>query len=391
MRQRRSSGGRPGRTAAVVLVTTVATATAGCGAARTVPSASATEARQDDAGLVSGLGAGPWSFRAPAAIAATGTRVWVADQGANAVYELSARTGALIRIISGRRYRLSGPDAIAASGSGVWVASGGSNTVTELNAATGGLVRVISAPGDRLSVPTGLAVAGGHVWVASGGSNLVTELSEATGRLIRVIRGAPYRFETLTGLAAAGGRVWVPSGGASVTEISASTGGLIRSLGGSRYGFDSTNPVAVRGGQVFVGSSSGSGSPGGTGGGGNSVTELSAATGAPVHVTGSLPSRPMAIAAGDGTAWVAMNAGAKGSDGGGPHGAIAEISARTGALIRVISSPRYRVGDPQSVAISGGHVWVATAGYPGPGGSVTEISAATGKLIRVVPGSKLSS
>lgn len=191
-------------------------------------------------------------------------------------------------------------------------------------------------------------------------------------------------------MAAAGGRVWVPSGGASVTEISASTGGLIRSLGGRRYQFDSTDPVTAGGGRVWVGSSSGSGSPGGAGGG-NTVTQLSAATGAPVHVTGSLPSRPMAIAAGDGNAWVAMNAGAKGSDGGGPHGAVAEISARTGALIRVISSPRYRVGDPQSVAIDGGHVWVATAGYPGPGGSVTEISAATGKLIRVVSGGKLSS
>ena len=57
-------------------------------------------------------------------------------------------------------------------------------------------------------------------------------------------------------------------------------------------------------------------------------------------------------------------------------------------MIRIISSPRYRVGDPQSVAVDGGHVWVASAGYPGPGGSVTEISAATGGLIRVVSGGR---
>ena len=81
------------------------------------------------------------------------------------------------------------------------------------------------------------------------------------------------------------------------------------------------------GGRVWVGSSASSPS----GRGGNSVTEMSASTGALTHVTGSLPSLPMAIAAAGATAWVAMNAGAKGSDGGGPHGAVAEISARTGA------------------------------------------------------------
>jgi hypothetical protein len=140
----------------------------------------------------------------------------------------------------------------------------------------------------------------------------------------------------------------------------------------------------VDSGQVWVGSSNGRSS----GRRGNSVTELSAATGALRHVTGSLPSLPMAIAAAGATAWVAMNAGAKGSDGGGPHGAVAEISDRTGAVIRIISSPRYRVGDPQSVALDGGHVWVASADYPGPGGSVTEISAATGGLIRVVSGGR---
>ena len=294
-RQRRSSGVRPGR-AGVVGLAAIA-AIAGC-AQQAAPPAQA-PARQDDAGLVSGLGAARWGFRAPAAIAAAGNRVWVADQAASAVYELNSGTGALIRVISGRRYRISGPDAIAANRASVWVANGNNNTVTQLSAASGGLIRVISAPGDQLNVPTGLAVAGGRVWVASDGSDLVTELSAATGGLIRVIQGVPYRFETLNGVAAAGGRVWVPGGGASVTEISATTGGLIRSLQGPRYQFGTTDPVAVGGGRVWVGSSAGNPS----GRGGDSVTEISASTGALTHVTRSLPSLPMAIAAAGDTAW----------------------------------------------------------------------------------------
>lgn len=105
-------------------------------------------ARQDDAGLVSGPGAARWSFRAPDAVAAAGTRIWVADQGASAVYELNARTGALIRIISSPRYRVGDPQSVAVDGGHVWVASAGypgpGGSVTEISAATGGLIRVVS-------------------------------------------------------------------------------------------------------------------------------------------------------------------------------------------------------------------------------------------------------
>jgi hypothetical protein len=100
---------------------------------------------------------------------------------------------------------------------------------------------------------------------------------------------------------------------------------------------------------------------------------------------------PLAITASGGVAWVAMNSGAKGSDARGPLGSVAELSATTGAVLRVISAPRYQVGDPQAATVADGHVWIASIDYPGPGGTVTEISAATGALIRVIDGTRQGS
>src|SRR5207253_2806868 len=94
--------------------------------------------------------------------------------GASSVAELDARTGALVRVISRKKYRLEGPAAIAVAGGHVWVANVGDTntggTVTELNARTGALVRAISRKKYRFGWPFGIAVAGGHVWVANGGA-----------------------------------------------------------------------------------------------------------------------------------------------------------------------------------------------------------------------------
>lgn len=131
MGQRRSGAGSR-RAGAVALAGALAglaagAAIAGCAHHSATPARTA-EARQDEAGLVRGPGAARWDFSAPDAIAVAGGRVWVADQGDNAVYELSARTGALIRVISGPGDRISGPDALAADQASVWVANASDNT-----------------------------------------------------------------------------------------------------------------------------------------------------------------------------------------------------------------------------------------------------------------------
>ncbi len=367
MRWHRSARSVPARASWLALGLAVLVAACGSVAAAGPPQSSGVRTSGS-------TGVRSWAFGAPDGITASRTGIWVSDGLSNAVYELSPSTGALIKIIAGPRYRFDDPDAIVADRAGIWVASARDNIVTELNAATGALIRVIGGRRYQFGIPQGIAAAAGRIWVAN--SDSVTELNAATGALIRVIGGRRYQFSTLYGIAAAGSRVWVPNGNA-VTEIDASTGALLRIISGPRYGFSGPDVAAVAGGHVWIGNFND-----------DSVTEVGATTGTPVHVTRHLPNVPLAIAATAGAAWVAMNSGAKGSDVVGPDGSVAELSARTGAIIRVIAAPRYDVGDPQAATVADGHLWVASMDYPGPGGSVTEISAATGGLIRVISGTR---
>ena len=161
-------------------------------------------------------------MRVPADLqAVAGGRVWIAnsfypqtggDQGW--VTELSARTGALIRVISARRDRLTDPEAVAAVGDRVWVVNSFGDSLVELDAATGALIRVIAAARYQLSDPGAVAADGNRLWVANAGGDSVTEIDAATGALIRVIAGARYQLNSggfSVAIAAAGGRVWVPT------------------------------------------------------------------------------------------------------------------------------------------------------------------------------------
>jgi DNA-binding beta-propeller fold protein YncE len=95
------------------------------------------------------------------------------------------------------------------------------------------------------------------------------------------------------------------------------------------------------------------------------VTELNAATGAPIRVLtgpGYRFSFPAAIAADGARIWAA-NAG----------GSVTELNAATGAPIRVLTGPSYRFSSPLAIAADGARIWVANHdGY-----SVTEFPASS--------------
>src|SRR5215467_9623270 len=121
--------------------------------------------------------------------------------------------------------------------------------------------------------------------------------------------------------------------------------------------------------------------------GGNSVTELDAATGALVRVImGPQYGFNGAIAvSSDGThVWVANRAG------GTTHqGSVTELDAATGALVRVIRGAQYGFNMPYAVSSDGTHVWVANfanGGTATEGASVTELRTATGALVQVITG-----
>lgn len=58
----------------------------------------------------------------------------MANNFGNSVTELSAKTGGLVKVISGPRYKFSGPSAIAEDRTHVWVANFAGQSVTEFPA-----------------------------------------------------------------------------------------------------------------------------------------------------------------------------------------------------------------------------------------------------------------
>ncbi len=350
---------------------------------------SVTEVNATTGALIRVISASRYDLYEPAAITTRENTVWIANSFFNSngtnttsVTEINASTGALIRVITAGRYQLYGPTGIATTGNTVWVANSGFNSsgnqiasVTEINATTGALIRVITARRYQLNEPAGIAATGNTVWVANGGS--VTEINAATGALIRVITARRYQLNGLVGIAATGKTLWVatnPDGGnnQTVTEINAATGALIRvgsssslrdmafAMTADRYGaWVVTNDTGGKGGGV----------PGGV------VAQFSATTGALVRAL----SQPVlansngggAITADGGYIWVT---GTNFYDG---AGWLAKFNAATGALVLQIIA-----GDAEpATAPPGSDTWsVAPSGSPGlavpvPAGSSTAVPA----------------
>jgi hypothetical protein len=81
---------------------------------------------------LSGVHVFGWGFSFPSAIASDGTHVWVAN--VESVTELSAKTGRLVKVISGSPYDFNTPDAIASDRTDMWVANDTGQSVTEFPA-----------------------------------------------------------------------------------------------------------------------------------------------------------------------------------------------------------------------------------------------------------------
>ncbi len=216
--------------------------------------------------LQQGAGHRRWSFYHPLTITSGGGHIWVAS--GNSIIELSASTGALVRVINGSSYEFNGPSAMTVLGSRVRVADK-SCSVTEFSATTGTLSRVIADPIYGFFAPGAITSGGGDIWVANADGNLVTEISASTGALVRVIRGSNYDFSGPRAITWDGTHVWVLSYNGTVTELSAATGVLVRVVRVLSYYCDA---ITFGAGHIWA-----------TSAGGESVSEFSAATGALVR------------------------------------------------------------------------------------------------------------
>ncbi len=371
-----------------------------CGHAGCVDHSQVTELSASTGHVVRLLSGPSYGFADPDAISADGTHVWVANSSANSVTEVRASTGTLTRTLSDSSYRFNEPDAIAVDGAHVWVAS--PDQLAEINAATGRLVKVINLTGNLVFPPgpvtDSVASDGVHVWVvhrfgpngALGGDSGVTELTASTGKVVRDGLSPSYAFESADAVASDGVHVWVGNelgvgdgrcrtcGQATeVAEVSATTGAFVRAISGASYRFAEPRAIALGDSRVWVAN-----------GTGNSVTELSSTTGRLERVIsgGYGFVGPGAVATGGAHVWVASG-----------NNCITELNATSGALVRMISVPTPGCnsycpslrGCVEAIAVDGTHVWAGL--YPSKppySRAVAEISASTGQVVKVISGAR---
>jgi hypothetical protein len=130
--------------------------------------------------LVRVLTGGSYRFNCPSGIAFDGRHLWITNACGFSVTEVNASDGSLVRTLSPGAGVFNSPMAIAFGGGHLWIANypGTSgigyapvNAVTELNAADGTLVRTIS--GGFFTPLGGLVFDGTRLWIADYGHNSV--------------------------------------------------------------------------------------------------------------------------------------------------------------------------------------------------------------------------
>jgi Protein kinase domain len=232
--------------------------------------------------------------------------------------------------------------------------------------------RVYSGGSYGFGNPDAIAVGGGHVWVASLGGS-VTELNAANGSWVRTLSGGSYGFSSPEGIATDGTHVWVTNlaGGAnsngSVTELNASSGSWVRTLSGGSYGFNGPWGIATDGTHVWVDNY-------GRASTGDSVTELNASNGSWVRTLHGIRA-PYSVAVQGGHAWVANG------------DSVTELNAADGSRTRTLSGASYGFNGTQAIAVSGTRVWVANYdGGADDDGSVTELNASNGSVVQILSG-----
>ncbi len=176
--------------------------------------------------------------------------------------------------------------------------------------------------------------------------------------------GNSYNFKAPTSAAVVGGHLFVTNGGNNtVTEVSASTGAFVAGISARRYKFQHPSAIVAVGTDLFVANASG-----------NSVTELSATDLKHVRTIRRPKyhfADPVALAS-SGPDLFVLNG----------SGSMTEISAGTGALIGTVSGPAFGFHTPTGLAVADGKVFVANS----TGNTLTVINAQTRALIGTLSG-----
>ncbi|MBW4079561.1 MAG: hypothetical protein HIU84_13870 [Acidobacteria bacterium] len=308
-----------------------------------------------------------------------------------AIVEFNATNGSLMKVVKDPVHGNDGPQGLTVSGSRVWVANGNGNSIVELNATNGSLVRVIKSKADRLKSPWMITASGSRVWVFNEGNSSITELNASNGALVRVINAKADQLVGVNSINVAHSHLWLTNGTYahdSVIELNAGSGSLVRVINAKAGDFNLPSALAMRNSKVWVTSAVGpvattplangaSNFPGG------SVSVLTARSGSLVRVITTATDAfygPAGIAVGHSHVWVTNGTG----------GTITELNASNGALVRVIKVKALEYGSPSTVIVRGSRVWVLDSAVllSGQsdvwGGAVTELNASNGSLRRII-------
>ncbi|HEV3313258.1 MAG TPA: hypothetical protein VG815_22335 [Chloroflexota bacterium] len=189
------------------------------------------------------------------------------------------------------------------------------------------------------------------------------------------------RFAEPTTLTADGTHVWVLNGvGRTVTELDAATGATVRVIGGQQYHLVQPTAIVAGGGHVFVTDAA---TPRYRYGSKGAVTEIDASTGKLVRVLQGAPYNFLtpSVALSNGVrVWIANHI----------EGTVDVLGARSGKLISIIGGPKQvSLDEPSGLAIDASHIWITgiVEDARGEPAVLNELTKYGSKPLRRIPGS----
>ena len=179
----------------------------------------------------------------------------------------------------------------------------------------------------------------------------------------REVATTGYGFSAPDAAVLGGGTLFVANkGGNSVTEVNAATGAYISTLRGPQYKFDHPTALEVVGSDLFVAS-----------GPGDRVTEVNTRTSAVPRIMAGVDygfTYPVALASEAGRYVFVLCA----------DGSVAKVAIASGKYLGEATGGGFGFDNPTSLAVVGNHIFVANSS----GNSVTELNASNMTLVKVL-------
>jgi DNA-binding SARP family transcriptional activator len=157
---------------------------------------------------------GGLNLREPVSLASAGGSVWVTD-GSQRLTRIDTRSGAVAQLPAGRRL-----DGVVSGAGAVWAFSSSTATVVRIEPRTGAItdpIQIATRRGSDKPYPVAIATTPGTVWVLNGNTATVTRIDAAQGGVRATVAIGMDRLPR--GIGASGRTVWVANFDGSVSRI----------------------------------------------------------------------------------------------------------------------------------------------------------------------------